>query len=61
MGSHPSAGAQAADLRFSSIYSADSGQLTPTPLPVGIKIVFDDVSRRLSMNGASHYIDAQRT
>jgi len=61
MGSHPSARAQAADLRFASIYPADTGQLTPTPLPVGIKIVFDDVSRRLSMNGVGHYLDVQRT
>ena len=48
MGSHPSSAAQAVDLRFKSLYSTESQLHTLTPLPVGIKTVFDDVSRRLA-------------
>jgi UDP-glucose 4-epimerase len=50
MGSHPSSTAQASDLRFISLYSHENDRATITPLPVGIKTVFDDVSRRLAQN-----------
>jgi len=50
MGSHPSSAAQATELRFTSLYSAESKLQVLTPLPVGIKRVFDDISLRLTKN-----------
>lgn len=50
MGSHPSSAAQATNLRFESRYSEESKLRTLTQLPVGIKTVFDDVSRRLAQD-----------
>jgi UDP-glucose 4-epimerase len=46
-GSHPSASAQAADLRFTSKFSDQQDSLIHvTSLPVGIKAVFDDLLER---------------
>ena len=53
MGSHPSSAAQASDLRFITLYSHENDHTAITPLPVGIKTVFDDVSRRLAQNSLS--------
>jgi UDP-glucose 4-epimerase len=47
MGSHPSAGRQALDLRFVPSTIPGAGPLSHTPLPVGMKSVFDDIRRRM--------------
>jgi UDP-glucose 4-epimerase len=47
MGSHPSAGRQAADLRFVPSVIPGAPPLPQTPLPVGMKSVFDDIHRRM--------------
>jgi UDP-glucose 4-epimerase len=47
MGSHPSAGRQAPDLRFIPSALPDSTTLPSTSLPVGMKSVFDDIRWRL--------------
>lgn len=47
LGSHPSARVQTLDLRF---VPSDSGGLRPrTPLPVGMKCVFDGIMRQLQL------------
>lgn len=51
LGSHPSASAQAPDLRFSSLHTNSQTLLTnSTSLPIGIKATFDDLSRRIATN-----------
>jgi hypothetical protein len=40
-------------LRFITLYSQENDHTAITPLPVGIKTVFDDVSRRLAQNSLS--------
>jgi UDP-glucose 4-epimerase len=47
MGSHPSARSQAPDLRFVPSPLPDDAAVPLTPLPVGMKRVFDDVRWRL--------------
>ena len=47
MGSHPSARSQAPDLRFEPSALPDGRTVPLTPLPVGMKRVFDDVRWRL--------------
>lgn len=47
MGSHPSARSQAPDLRFVPSPLPDRAAVPLTPLPVGMKRVFDDVRWRL--------------
>jgi len=51
MGSHPSSSLQAADLRFIPSVVPDAQPRPGTPMPVGMKLVFDDVRWRLQHAG----------
>ena len=61
MGFHPSSAAQASDLRFVSLFQEETQLKAFTPLPVGIKAVFDNVLMRVSQSNSDEIPPFQKS